>query len=469
MPKAHTNHDTHREALPWYTRRRLVAGFLLVCAGLIAWDLVGGPAPGGTPAVASPEAVDLVGTPPSGVFDLSDPERISDPVLIEAGRLPAGTRRVEIALDDRIVADGPPRATGWTLRPAAVVPGGHSVRVSALDQQGAVISSRARRYDVRRRGPSAAVVGNRIVDQDGRPLRLLGVNRPGLEFACSEGWGIADGPMDAEGIDRLVAFGGNVVRLPVNAKCWLGSPDVKPELRGEVYRHAVREAVDGISARGLRVIIDLHWSSPTGKQSGQEVMADAEHALPFWTSVGREFRDNPAVLFDLYNEPHHISWSCWRDGCVTGEGWRAAGMQELVDAVRATGAGQPILVGGNDWANDLSRWREFRPHDPLGQMIASAHIYPTLKCADRACWERTITPVAQEVPVLIGEFGSKDCRQRFARAVMDYADAEGISWTAWAWHPGDCRAFPSLIESWDGEPSVWGRAVKQRLAQRTRS
>ena len=27
--------------------------------------------------------------------------------------------------------------------------------------------------------------------------------------------------------------------------------------------------------------------------------------------------------------------------------------------------------------------------------------------------------------------------------------------------------FPSLIESWDGEPTVWGKAVKQRLAQRS--
>lgn len=468
MPQPDTTHDAAPDALPWYARRRLVAAFLLVCAALIGWDLGGGSTPRESPAAASPEAVDLVtGEPGNGVFDLGDPRSVDRPTLIEAGRLPAGTRRVEIALDGARVAGGPPRRTGWTLRPAAVVPGDHEVRVSALDGRGRLLSSRERRYRVERSGPSAAVVGNRLVDETGAPLRLLGVNRPGLEFACSEGWGISDGPMDDEGFDRLVSFGGNVIRLPINAKCWLGSEDVKPELRGEVYRHAVREAVRRIRERGLRVIIDLHWSSPTGKQSGQEVMADAEHAIPFWRSIGREFRDDPSVLFDLYNEPHHITWKCWRDGCTTDEGWRAVGMQEMIDTLRATGAAQPILVGGIDWANDLSRWSQFRPVDPADQMVASVHIYPTLRCTDRACWERTITPVAAEVPVLIGEFGSKDCRQEFARAVMDYADDHGINWTAWAWHPGDCKAFPSLIESWDGEPTVWGKAVKQRLAQRS--
>lgn len=466
MPETEVDHAA-RPALPWYARRRYVAAFLLLCAGLVGWDLVEG-APRGEPAAASPEAVDLVGPETGdGVFDLGDPLEVDLPTLIEPGRLPAGTRRIEIALDGRAVRQGPPRRTDWTLRPIAVRPGDHVVKVSALDGRGAVLSSRERLYRVRRQGPSAAVVGNRIVDENGAPLRLLGVNRPGLEFACSEGWGISDGPMDDEGIDRLVAFGGNVVRLPINAKCWLESEDVKPELRGAVYRRAVREAVRRITDRGLRVIIDLHWSSPTGKESGQEVMADVEHAIPFWTSIGQEFRDDPAVLFDLYNEPHHITWECWRDGCRTDEGWRAAGMQQMIDALRATGASQPILVGGTDWANDLSRWREFRPVDPAGQMIAAVHIYPTLRCNERECWERTITPVAREVPVLIGEFGSKDCRQAFAREVMDFADDRAIHWTAWAWHPGGCSAFPSLIESWDGEPTVWGKAVKQRLAQRS--
>src|SRR5947207_674401 len=78
------------------------------------------------------------------------------------------------------------------------------------------------------------------------------------------------------------------------------------------------------------------------KATGQQVMPDADHALAFWTSVASVFKSDPAVLFDLYNEPHDVSWSCWRNGC-TSPGWQTAGMQSLVTAVRSTRATQPII------------------------------------------------------------------------------------------------------------------------------
>src|SRR5690348_2548140 len=38
------------------------------------------------------------------------------------------------------------------------------------------------------------VAGNRILNSSGQPVRLLGVNRSGAEYACVEGWGFFDGP-----------------------------------------------------------------------------------------------------------------------------------------------------------------------------------------------------------------------------------------------------------------------------------
>lgn len=79
--------------------------------------------------------------------------------------------------------------------------------------------------------------------------------------------------------------------------------------------------------------------------TGQQITADEDHSPVFWSSVTTAFRSDPAVVFDLYNEPHGISWSCWLDGCTTLAGWQAAGMQQLPD-VRATGATQPVMVAG---------------------------------------------------------------------------------------------------------------------------
>jgi hypothetical protein len=137
-------------------------------------------------------------------------------------------------------------------------------------------------------------------------------------------------------------------------------------------------------------------------------------------------------MFEIFNEPAGSgaftpTWGCLRDGCrlpntcavcypevhddtrgcgarclpegrVRGS-FRSAGTQELVDTIRATGARQPILVPGREYTNDLGRWLEYMPRDPLGQLAATFHVYPNMPCADEACWTREVAPVAARVPV----------------------------------------------------------------------
>src|SRR5207248_102058 len=116
---------------------------------------------------------------------------------------------------------------------------------------------------------------------------------------------------------------------------------------------------------------------------GQIPMADHDHAPALWHSIASTFKHDHALLFDLFNEPYSISWRCWRDGCnvpagqgADGDRWpayRSAGMQELVDAVRSAGGTQPLMIGGLSWSLDLSHWKTYAPHDPLGQLVASEH------------------------------------------------------------------------------------------------
>ena len=106
-------------------------------------------------------------------------------------------------------------------------------------------------------------------------------------------------------------------------------------------------------------------------------MPDAQYAPTFWTSVANAFKGNNAVVFDLFNEPYPdaasnfnnatAAWTCLRDGgTCTGIGYQVAGMQSLVNAVRATGATNVIMVGGLDLDQrpDASGWRTSRPTRP---------------------------------------------------------------------------------------------------------
>jgi len=335
--------------------------------------------------------------------------------------------------------------------------------------------------------PSLRVRGNRLVvgPGAGRPVQLLGVNRSGLEYACIQGWGFFDSPhpdqIDSPGmIAAMKSWAINVVRVPLNEDCWLGI-NAPLGRGGEPYRSIVKRYVHALVAAGLYVILDLHWTAPgTVKATGQEPMPDHDHAPEFWRSVASTFKGDHALIFDLFNEPFGVDWACWRAGCDipaagTQPAYRAAGMQQLVDAVRSTGARQPLLLGGLDYANDLSGWTAHAPQDPVHALIASEHTYGGLSPCGSGC-RAAILATHRRYPVLFGELGETDCRHSYIDAMMRFADAHGIGYLGWAWDAvssggWSCDGGPSLITNYDGAPTAYGVGFRNHfrsLARRRR-
>jgi endoglucanase len=311
--------------------------------------------------------------------------------------------------------------------------------------------------------PGLHVAGNHIVDRRGEQIRLLGVNRSGAEYACMQGHPPLAGPAGRRAIAAMTSWRMNAVRVPLNEHCWLGINGAPVGYSKTHYRAAIKRYVARLHRAGLYVVLDLHWSAPGRRRAeGQQPMADLDHAPAFWSSVARTFRRNHAIAFDLYNEPHDISWKCWRDGCRLREGWRTAGMQTLVAAVRTARAPQPIIATGIRWGSDLGKWLEYRPDDPVGQLAAGLHIFDFADCASPSCWETTVAPVAHEVPVVATELGQRDCPATFMDRFMDWADRAGISYLGWSWNPFGCGG-PALIESWGGQPTASGRQLRARL------
>jgi Cellulase (glycosyl hydrolase family 5) len=309
---------------------------------------------------------------------------------------------------------------------------------------------------------SIAVSGNHLVNGNGQSIRLLGANRSGTEYACIQGWGIFDGPHDAASVAAMAAWHINAVRVPLNEDCWLDINGVSPAYGGATYQAAIQSYVNLLHQYGMYVILDLHWNAAgTAQATGQEVMADADHASAFWSSLAASFKSDPAVVFDLYNEPHDVTWSCWLNGC-TSPGWQTAGMQSLVNAVRATGATQPIMLGGLAWANDLSSWLANKPTDSAKALVASFHNYNFNLC-DSSCWNATVAPLAAQVPVVTGEMGENDCAHGYIDQYMSWADAHGISYLGWTWDTWDCANGPALISDYSGTPTAFGIGLRNHL------
>jgi endoglucanase len=287
------------------------------------------------------------------------------------------------------------------------------------------------------------VVGNHLVNTDGAVVTLHGVNRSGTEYACVQGWDIFNGPSDAASVDAIASWRANAVRVPLNEDCWLGINGVDPAYSGANYQKAIAAYVRLLNQHGMATILDLHWTAP-GAQSArsQMPMPDKDHSIAFWRGVARAYRDNQSVLFDLFNEPYPDSnqdtsaaWACWRDGGVCADiAYPVAGMQTLVNTVRAAGAKNVIVLGGVQYANALSGWLAYKPRDPAGNLVASWHSYDGQQCSDSRCWDRAVAPVAARVPIVSGEIGESDCAHRYIDGVMAWLDRHGGSYLAWSWN-----------------------------------
>jgi hypothetical protein len=327
------------------------------------------------------------------------------------------------------------------------------------------------------------VSGNKLVNANHAIVVLHGVNRSGTEYRCVQGKGIFDGPSDQASISAMKSWDINAVRVPLNEACWNGENYVNPAYAGADYRSAIEAYVQLLNANGIIVILDLHWSDGAYNGPGcgssqalcQKPMPDAAESVPFWSSVARTFKGNDAVIFDLFNEPHpgsilgneSASWKCWRNGgsACPGFQYKVAGMQTLVNAVRATGANNMIMLGGLFFANDLSEWLRYEPKDPDHNLTASWHSYNTSHCNNQQCWASEVGPVIAKVPVIAGEIGENDCADGYIDPLMAWLDSESASYLAWSWNanPGGCAAGPELISDYSGTPTPYGAGYQSHL------
>jgi hypothetical protein len=304
------------------------------------------------------------------------------------------------------------------------------------------------------------VVGKTLVNtKTGAAVQLRGVNMSGLELSSILGsgdpWGYGGFGTSSGNIPNdafVIAKKCNVVRLPLNEESWLhyaNSSGKNPDPSGN-YVAVVQKSVAQYTADGLFVIVDLHWSSPTAGAiaSQQQQMADTAYSLTFWTSVANAFKGNPAVIFELYNEPHDIS-----NAVVDGGGGGWAGYQQMLSAVRATGATNVVLMGGVAWSNDETWWTSNRPIDTLvpAQIAAAHHDYNQGLGYDIGSNAGAAVAMlnATNVPVVITEVGDSNSGSSYISSVLGVADQQGYGVVGWALNPANGFGAPNLTQSWD--------------------
>ena len=276
----------------------------------------------------------------------------------------------------------------------------------------------------------------------------------------------------------------NAVRVPLNEACWNAESYVNSAYAGTNYIDAIKSYVSLLNSNGIVAILDLHWTDGayTGASAGcssaqatcQKPMPDAAQAIPFWTSVANTFKGNDAVIFDLFNEPYASradnnnsaeGWQCWETGSpCTGISYPVAGMQQMINAVRGTGANNVLMLGGEEYSNDLTSWLQYEPTDPDHNLVASWHSYNFNTCSSQSCWTSQIAPVIASVPVVAGEIGENDCAGTYITPLTTWLESQNTSFLAWAWNADfNCSSGPGLITDYTGTPTNYGAAYKAVL------
>ena len=291
---------------------------------------------------------------------------------------------------------------------------------------------------------SLKVIGNQLQDETGKAVRLQGVNVVGLESSPS-GHGVL--PSIRIAVEQWKA---NVIRLPVNDVFWFGKGPEQTD-GGAGYRALVDAAVQRAANLGAYAVIVLH-------RDGVPDPACAD----FWTDAAGRYKDHPAVLFGLFNEPGATTWAIWQTG-----------MQGLVDTVRQTGAANVLIAGGLNRASDLSGIGDgFALADRSGAagIVYDVHLYPWTKD-----WQSSFLHLADRYPLFIGQCGA-DTREfgisrehpagesvyTWAPDVLAMIQQYRLHWAATSFSP---ETSPRLIDTWKYEPTpFWGAFVRVALS-----
>jgi len=331
----------------------------------------------------------------------------------------------------------------------------------------------------------------------GVPFQGMGLNVPGLE------WSSVGDTTFLGNVESAIKARPDYIRIPLNDACWFGlRPDQNHS--SEQYREMVDIAVDLCSRKGIYMMLDLHWSLPknagsetleeatkNGRATDRRLLHEGQHCMPgdgainFWESVAARYANRPFVIFDLYNEPHNITPQVWLNGGdVTDDNtnpkdlvsYHTPGMQQLLDAVRRTGATNLVVCGGIGWgAVQMEPIAQgFVLKDLHHNVAYDVHLYatPSTPIGD---WKKQVKGALGAYPIFFNEFGPDDNlpkdatldvqQKEWLKQFTAWADANHISYAGWCWHDS---AKPNMLSMY-GADTDWGIFYVDNLIQHNKS
>lgn len=329
--------------------------------------------------------------------------------------------------------------------------------------------------------------GTQVVDANGAPVRLAGVNWYGAESPDFVVGGLDYRPYQAI-LQSIKLLGYNSIRLPFSNELIERNPVVSarvaanPQLQGLHALDIMDRIISYAGALGLAVILDNHRSEAgwSAEQSGlwyTSAYPDTAFRQDWVTIAQRYAAGNAVIGADLRNEPH--ASATWGSGDPATD-WKAAAERAgnavlainphlliLVEGVQFYGSAAPgYWWGGNllGVANDPVSLHFADGSPARSQLVYSAHDYGPGMCGGGCPWFNTSTTYASlsqvwdqywgyiaanpaapyAAPVWVGEFGTCNTQQtcvadptpgsqgQWFTSLVQYITQRGLGWSYWS-------------------------------------
>ena len=302
--------------------------------------------------------------------------------------------------------------------------------------------------------PWLQVQGNRIVDENGLPAILRGVT---IEDQYHMGWVGLHRFNEADVVELVQNWHVNVIRVPILPDLWQGNPSYTEDILDPIVNWGSTHGVYillGWHAHGNPITGEVEASSLTGLPPfhGNPFNPNMTLATNFWGSVAERYKNDPWVIYSIFNEPAYITWKEWRPVA-----------EQLVDVVRSHNPRALILVSGVYWAYDLRNIEQ----DPVRRqnIVYEAHVYPSQRIWVGP-WDEYFGYLADYYPVFAGEWGYQPgdpglnaTAESYGKPLLTYMAQKNIAWTAFCWSP----YWSAVMLKSYYVPTEFGQLVKDAL------
>jgi Cellulase (glycosyl hydrolase family 5) len=296
---------------------------------------------------------------------------------------------------------------------------------------------------------------NQIIDGFGNPLVLRGAHIHSLldryQTYATTADKLAYNHLNSATFDVMVnSWHMNTVRIATSDYTWQKWANGGPT----GYIQTLQSIVAQANQAGLYVVLSMHEDLASGLPTSQKEPSGwampTPLAINYWKAVASAFKNNPMVMFDIYNEPHvngetgtsmkESDWTFWMNGGTitygTNKTYTVVGLQNLVNAIRGQRANQIIIAqpAANSFLSFETDCPQSTPRcnflkDPANtanpNIVYSVHEYfvPAGSTPRQSpYWDGKFGNFSKEVPIFIGEWN-------FSINTTSHARCEDVSGT----------------------------------------